>query len=454
MTVKLYRITCGSIVLLIVDLIWVLSSELTEYLYKDKKYNKPFFSTYVKTSLFTIYLLGFIVLKSWRQQCYQLIRCSVHLATNGSDIVLSTNGQNCGQQSSSSGNRMTPLYSVLDQNSDHSVEDSNEENDNSLTYDRKDTSEWEQVLSEPIWVPIKFSSCDSNAISSEKSSGTESDSEKYLNSRHKSSHTSGNINGNQKSVRFSKLTEVRHLSESQAEEALLSRLSYQASLRAQEQLFQRQQQNVNKLSISETLRLSLVFSSLWFLANWSYQLALKYSEAGLVNLLSSTSSLFTILLSPIFPSNSSSDNFSLTKLVAVVVSVGSVAVISTAQSREETIDYIPIGALWALSGAFFYAAYIVLLRYKVNNEESIDIPMFFGNQLTITVKSIDSTIYINHRFCRFIQFGYPLAGVLHIRLQSVGSVSVAKHRTVGFTSSQWSHRNSSLRILMALVCIL
>jgi len=110
----------------------------------------------------------------------------------------------------------------------------------------------------------------------------------------------------------------------------------------------------------------------------SYQLGLKYSEAGLVNVLSSTSSLFTILLSSIFPSNSTADKFSLTKLIAVVISVGSVATISTAESRLENISYIPIGGLWALCGAFFYAAYIVMLRHKVDNEDSIDIPMFFG----------------------------------------------------------------------------
>ena len=386
MTVKLYRITCGSIVLLVVDLIWVLSSEFTEYLYKEKKYNKPFFSTYVKTSLFTIYLLGFIVWKSWRQQCYQLIR-SVRLA-NGSDIHLSTNGQNSGQQLSSAGIRSTPLYSVLDQNSDHSIDDLNEDNDNSVNSQQKDSSDnWEQVLSDPVWVPIKFSSGDISAVNSEKGSGTESDSDKYHNSINSSTHS----NGHQKSVRFSKLTEVRQLSESQAEEALLARLSYQATLRAQEQLLQSRQQIANKLTVSQTIKLSLIFSSLWFLANWSYQLALKYSEAGLVNLLSSTSSLFTILLSPIFPSHSSSDNFSLTKLVAVIISVASVAVISTAQSRSEPIDYIPIGALWALSGSFFYATYIVLLRYKVNNEDTLDIPLFFG----ICVTCVESFIEFN-----------------------------------------------------------
>lgn len=32
-------------------------------------YNKPFFSTFAKTSMFVLYLFGFVVWKPWRQQC-------------------------------------------------------------------------------------------------------------------------------------------------------------------------------------------------------------------------------------------------------------------------------------------------------------------------------------------------------------------------------------------------
>ena len=39
---------------------------------------------------------------------------------------------------------------------------------------------------------------------------------------------------------------------------------------------------------------------------------------------------------------------------------------------------VPKGALWALAGAVFYSTYIVLLRRKVNHEENMDAPMFFG----------------------------------------------------------------------------
>ncbi len=39
---------------------------------------------------------------------------------------------------------------------------------------------------------------------------------------------------------------------------------------------------------------------------------------------------------------------------------------------------IPVGALWALGGALLYAMYLVLLRRRVDNEDKLNIPMFFG----------------------------------------------------------------------------
>lgn len=40
---------------------------------------------------------------------------------------------------------------------------------------------------------------------------------------------------------------------------------------------------------------------------------------------------------------------------------------------------IPIGAGWALTGSICYAAYLVLLKRKVDHEDKMSIPMFFGS---------------------------------------------------------------------------
>lgn len=39
---------------------------------------------------------------------------------------------------------------------------------------------------------------------------------------------------------------------------------------------------------------------------------------------------------------------------------------------------IPTGIILALVSAFFYAAYIVFIKRKVDHEDKMDIPMFFG----------------------------------------------------------------------------
>lgn len=43
---------------------------------------------------------------------------------------------------------------------------------------------------------------------------------------------------------------------------------------------------------------------------------------------------------------------------------------------------IPLGAVLSLFSAFFYATYLVFLRRKVDHEDKIDIPLFFGKLST------------------------------------------------------------------------
>jgi solute carrier family 35 protein F5 len=91
-------------------------------------------------------------------------------------------------------------------------------------------SEGSTNLSDSTFVPIKTpEQCD-------KSSGTESDDSSV------------------RSVRFSKLAEVRHMSENDATEALLARLSYQASVRAGEHA----RRQANKFSIQKVAKIALI----------------------------------------------------------------------------------------------------------------------------------------------------------------------------------------------------
>lgn len=88
-------------------------------------------------------------------------------------------------------------------------------------------------LSNPVYVPVKTPERENL----DRSSGTESDDSSV------------------RSVRFSKLAEVRHMSETDATEALLARLSYQASLRAGEIA----KRAASRLPIFKVANIALIF---------------------------------------------------------------------------------------------------------------------------------------------------------------------------------------------------
>lgn len=174
-----------------------------------------------------------------------------------------------------------------------------------------------------------------------------------------------------RSVRFSKLAEVREMSPNEATEALLSRLSYAASLRVRSQkthnktartalmfcilvnkifLFNSQAGTIACPVISSIGNISIYFIEpiflscfitfrfgQWFIANYLFQLALEPNEAALVTLLSSTSSFFTLILAALYPS-SNGDKLTLSKIFAVILSIGGVVSIPiTALNTERGV---------------------------------------------------------------------------------------------------------------------
>uniref|UniRef100_A0A4X2LG31 Solute carrier family 35 member F5 n=1 Tax=Vombatus ursinus TaxID=29139 RepID=A0A4X2LG31_VOMUR len=222
------RMVLGIVILLLVDVIWVASSELTSYVFIQ--YNKPFFSTSAKTSMFVLYLSGFIIWKPWRQQCPRGFR-GRHAAFFFADAEGYFDACTTGNTMNSS-------------------------------------------LSEPLYVPVKF-----HDLASEKPES------------------------------------VRQLPSSRALEAKLSRMSCPA-VKEQESILK----TVGKLTATQVAKISLFFCFVRFLANLSYQEALSDTQVATVNISSSASGLFTLILAAVFPSNSG-DRFTLSKLLAVILCI-------------------------------------------------------------------------------------------------------------------------------------
>ncbi|XP_033473481.1 solute carrier family 35 member F5-like isoform X3 [Epinephelus lanceolatus] len=207
-------------------------------------------------------------------------------------------------------------------------------------------------LSEPLYVPVKFQD-----VPAEHSNCLIGDCETSASKKQR--------------VRFSNIMEVRQLPSTQALDAKLSRMSYPAAKDHEAML-----RTVGKLTITDVAKISFFFCFVWFLANLSYQEALSDTQVAIVNILSSTSGLFTLILAAIFPSNSS-DRFTLSKLLAVALSMGGVTLVSFS-SMDNPDEKGVIGSLWSLVGAALYAVYIVMIKRRVDREDKLDIPMFFG----------------------------------------------------------------------------
>lgn len=48
------------------------------------------------------------------------------------------------------------------------------------------------------------------------------------------------------------------------------------------------------------------------------------------------------------------------------------------------------GCLWSLAGAVLYAVYIVMIKRRVDREDKLDIPMFFGKHFSFVLYCLKS----------------------------------------------------------------
>ncbi|KAI8887550.1 hypothetical protein K501DRAFT_241950 [Backusella circina FSU 941] len=132
----------------------------------------------------------------------------------------------------------------------------------------------------------------------------------------------------------------------------------------------------DKLSTTETIKLSLAFCIIWFLANYTTNASLAYTSVGSSTILASMSGLFTLGIGAIFKV----EKLNLLKIAAVFISLIGVSLVSYSDQLDSPLESSAplIGDLLALLGAIFYGCYTTMLKLKIGNEERIDMPLFFG----------------------------------------------------------------------------
>lgn len=142
---------------------------------------------------------------------------------------------------------------------------------------------------------------------------------------------------------------------------------------------------VEGLTLSETVRLSLEFCILWFLANYFAAACLEYTTVASSTILSSTSSIWTLFIGALLRV----ERFTLRKFLGVMATLAGIVLISSVDvsgSTDENRGSFPhktphelaIGDAMAFFSAVLYGFYAVFMKKRIGDESRVNMPLFFG----------------------------------------------------------------------------
>ncbi|XP_024362663.1 uncharacterized vacuolar membrane protein YML018C [Physcomitrium patens] len=130
----------------------------------------------------------------------------------------------------------------------------------------------------------------------------------------------------------------------------------------------------------EIAQVSLLICPLWFLAQFTFNLSLRYTSVTSNTILSSASSLFTFLLSLALLN----EQFKWSKLVSVLLCMVGTVIVTLTDSTKVGGSFWKAGwgDVLCLFSAFVYALYSTLLRRRLPDEEAgegkASTALFFG----------------------------------------------------------------------------
>ncbi|KAL0263708.1 hypothetical protein SLS55_002689 [Diplodia seriata] len=141
------------------------------------------------------------------------------------------------------------------------------------------------------------------------------------------------------------------------------------------------------LTFVDTAKLSFEFSLVWFLANYFTAACLEYTTVASSTILTSTSSIWTLLVGAFI----GVEHFTIRKLLGVLASLAGIVLISTVdisgtnnndENRgsfpSKTQGEIALGDALAFLSAVMYGFYAVLMKKRIGDESRVSMPLFFG----------------------------------------------------------------------------
>ncbi|KAI9905202.1 hypothetical protein PsorP6_013967 [Peronosclerospora sorghi] len=128
-------------------------------------------------------------------------------------------------------------------------------------------------------------------------------------------------------------------------------------------------------SYGEIFRISAIISPLWFIANFTYNESLNLTSVSSSTIVSSTSTVFTFLLSVV----ALKEPFVWMKLAGVIFCMaGNISTIFNDKGPGSVGTDHVVGDLVALFAAFMYGVYTTAIRRLIPDDESVSISLFFG----------------------------------------------------------------------------
>lgn len=183
----------------------------------------------------------------------------------------------------------------------------------------------------------------------------------------------------------------------------------------------------DKLTFRETARRSLEFCMIWFFGNYFASACLEYTSVGSVTILTSTSSVWTLILCAIMRV----EGFTVRKLIGVLASLAGIILISTVDLSgkdndedrgnfpHKTQTQIAIGDAMALFSAMVYGLYVTVMKVRIGDENRVNMPLFFG------MVGIFNILFL-----------WPLFIILHV----TGIEPVSLARSPSFPRAHTAHR--------------
>ncbi len=133
------------------------------------------------------------------------------------------------------------------------------------------------------------------------------------------------------------------------------------------------------MTTKETAWLSAEFCVQWFMANWTANASLGYTNVPSSTILQSCAGFFTLLFGSYF----GIEKVTWTKFVALVICLGGICLVSWEDASPTDDEHDPmlrlLGDALALGSAAFYGMYTTLLKVRMGDDDShLSLPLFFG----------------------------------------------------------------------------